>query len=362
MNIAQIGLFGGNAGDVVLTHVFRDLINKFQNNINWDLINVRDKIDQIYIDRLNKADKIIFSGGGLFLPDSNENQISGWQWACSQEMMDKIEKPIYAFALGYNYFYGQKPNELFIDNLKYFINKCKFFSVRSNGDKKKIIELLGDDYINKIKIQPCATVLINKLYDFEEKRKNNLCINIAYDRINLRYGKSKIKVLNEIAEAIKILSKKFKVTVFGHLNSDMNFYKLLLKKKIKCNTINFRKVIFPNILKHYNNTDIMIGTRGHSLLIPFGLNKLVIGFNSHPKIGWFLNDIDQSNLCIDKCKIRAKIINRVNMLNNDYEKFVKINKKKQNDFWKITKKNINIIFKENNEKNLSNMGFSDSSL
>lgn len=344
MNIAQIGLFDGNAGDIVLTQVFRALIGKFQDNINWDLVNVRDEVNQEYINRLNKADKIIFSGGGLFLPDSNQNKISGWQWACSKEMLDKIEKPIYAFALGYNYFYGQIPNDLFIENLKYFIDKCEFFSVRSNGDKIAIIKLIGDEYKNKIKIQPCSTVLISKIYDIEKKRNNNLCINIAYDRSNLRYGKSKVKVINEIVEAIRILSKKFKITVFGHLNTDMNFYNLLLRKKIKCNKINFRKVIFPNILKHYGNTDIMIGTRGHSLLIPFGLNKLVIGFDSHPKIRWFFEDIEQPELCIDKKNIRKKIVNRVNMLHNDYEKYLKKNEKKQNEFWKITKKNIEIIF------------------
>jgi len=336
MKIAQIGLFGGNAGDVVLTQVFRALVNKFY-DVDWDLVNVRDRVDQEYIDRLNKADKIIFSGGGLFLPDSNSNTISGWQWPCSKEMLDKIEKPIYAFALGYNYFYGQNPSDLFIDNLKYFIDKCEFFSVRNNGDKAEIIKLIGDEYTKKIKIQPCSTSVISKIYD----------------RLDLRYGKSKVKVLNEIAEAIKFLSRRFKITVFGHLNTDMNFYKLLLKKKVKCNKINFRKVIFPNIIKHYGNTDIMIGSRGHSLLIPFGINKLVVGFNSHPKMKWFFDDIEQPELCINRINIRQKIIKNVTELYNNYEKYLKKNEKKQDEFWKITKKNIDIIFpkEENLEDN-----------
>jgi hypothetical protein len=52
--------------------------------------------------------------------------------------MKRIEVPFIAFAIGYNYFYGQEPNDLFIDNVKVFLEKASFVGLRNNGSIRKI--------------------------------------------------------------------------------------------------------------------------------------------------------------------------------------------------------------------------------
>ena len=59
------------------------------------------------IRNLNKYDYLIVGGGGLILPDTAPNKLSGWQWNISIENLNLIKKPIYVISIGFNLFYGQ---------------------------------------------------------------------------------------------------------------------------------------------------------------------------------------------------------------------------------------------------------------
>ena len=97
---------------------------------------------------------MILGGGGVLLPDTNKNNISGSQWAISNKQIDSIKVPIVIFAIGYNYFIGQKPDNFFIENLKYIIDKSTFFGMRNHGSIKKVSELVGNELSKKLSFQP----------------------------------------------------------------------------------------------------------------------------------------------------------------------------------------------------------------
>ena len=96
----------GNAGDIALSQCVRRMFEKNFKLINWNLIKISNTVDKRIIDKINHTKALIIGGGGLFLPDTNENVISGWQWGISGDLLNKIEVPIIVYSVGYNYFYG----------------------------------------------------------------------------------------------------------------------------------------------------------------------------------------------------------------------------------------------------------------
>lgn len=82
-----------NAGDTVLSWCVR----RFLQFSSWNIKNVTQKVDNKLLDEINASDMLIIGGGGLFLPDTNANSISGWQWAVSSDQIEKIKVPIVFF-------------------------------------------------------------------------------------------------------------------------------------------------------------------------------------------------------------------------------------------------------------------------
>ncbi len=72
----------GNAGDLLLPVVLRELFRQTIGVCKWRSKNVRFPVKKFEIDRWNKSDMVVIGGGGLFLCDSYKNDVSGWQWNC----------------------------------------------------------------------------------------------------------------------------------------------------------------------------------------------------------------------------------------------------------------------------------------
>ena len=143
--IAHIALHsGGNSGDIVLNYCVRQVFNRILGNIFFVMYPIHEQESSESISNFNNYDAIIIGGGGLFLPDTNTNTISGWQWACSNELMSKIEKPLIGFAIGYNYFNGQEPTDLFKNSLNYFAQKTKFIGIRNQRSLQIVKRILKE--------------------------------------------------------------------------------------------------------------------------------------------------------------------------------------------------------------------------
>ena len=105
-HVAAFALVGSNAGDVLLTAVLRDLFTKLAGGISWKSIHARHTVTKDTSKYINRTDGLIIGGGGLFLRDTNENSIGGWQWAISHTQLKQINVPLCLFAVGYNRFSG----------------------------------------------------------------------------------------------------------------------------------------------------------------------------------------------------------------------------------------------------------------
>ena len=291
----------GNAGDTTLSECVRKTFAEEFNTISWKLSEVDKKVDNDLIRDINSTEALIIGGGGLFLPDTNPNNISGWQWACSKEMLSKINVPIIIYSVGYNYFKGQKISELFRENLIALIEKSSFVGLRNMGSVKAVRKLLPENLREKVIYQPCTTTLIRKIYPGlpPKKKRKNVAFNIAFDRSEMRYGSNKDVILSQISLSIDNLIKKvYKIYIIAHCTRDLNILPYL-NNKTNIKVLNAASWFPKKLINFYNNMDVVIGMRGHAQMIPFGLNCHIISLGSHDKMRWFLEDIDAEDLYID---------------------------------------------------------------
>lgn len=290
-----------NAGDTMLSYCVREFL-PFQ---NWKIRTVSESIDDDVIKQINETDMLVIGGGGLFLPDTNANSISGWQWAISEEQLDRIQVPIVVFAVGYNYFKGQENSELFVRSINALVRKASFVGLRNMGSVKAIQEILAPELRDKVVFQPCATTVIGKLFPVK-KRKNTrkVGVNIAFDREQRRYGENKEKILTEIANAIyEINQLGYKICYIAHCDEDLRFLSYLERFEIDFTVYNLVCALPKEVISCYCDMEIVLGMRGHAQMIPFGIGCRIISLGTHDKMRWFLEDIEAMEWYVDMSRI-----------------------------------------------------------
>jgi SAM-dependent methyltransferase/polysaccharide pyruvyl transferase WcaK-like protein len=351
MPVQHLTYFRGweNAGDTILSKTVRDSFNS-KASIRWQLNKVTDEVTQQRIEQFNQNKLIVIGGGGLFLPDTNKNEKSGWQWPISKEELQQITSPIAVFAVGYNYFPGQTPNELFVDSLNAIVDKAGFVGLRNYGSIEKVKALLRDDLKEKVVFQPCTTTIIRKLEkNLPAKMKTkNVAVNMAFDRYEKRFAGKIYEVLDAVASSMKRLDEQgFNIHLVGHLERD-NKFRISLDKF----GVNYKEHVLqfmtPNEVYHfYNEMEIVLGMRGHAQMIPFGLNCKIVTLSTHNKMRYFLEDIEAPELLVDLREevnsIEDRILTAVNLLQEKDSYYQEHFRAKQEEFAQITERNLDQI-------------------
>lgn len=316
----------GNAGDMLLPVVLRDLFANAVGVKKWKSCNVHSFVDDKSILKYNQSDFIVIGGGGLFLSDTMPNDVSGWQWNCSIEALAKINKPLVAFAIGYNRFRGQddfKP--IFTDHLNVFVDKAVFVGIRNHGSIEKLKPYLRTEELrNKLVYQPCMTTLIAKIYtDYLQfnNKEDFVAFNCAFDRQNLR--SSDDSYLKSIARVALALSKITSIKYYSHMPSDEKVLPYFDELGIKYELIRFNNV--KQIIECYSKPRLVIGMRGHAQMIPFGCHTPIMSIISHDKMQWFLDDIQHPEWGSDVADtdFEMKLLSRAMNLYNNYQSAIK---------------------------------------
>jgi O-antigen/teichoic acid export membrane protein/polysaccharide pyruvyl transferase WcaK-like protein len=349
LKITHVSAFNyGNAGDTLLPVVLRDLFNNEIGIKKWKSIHVYKEINDKLLSIINKSDALVIGGGGLFLKDTNPNDLSGWQWSCSIEQLQQIEIPIIMFAVGYNRFRGQDEfNPIFKEHLNAFVEKAIFVGIRNNGSIRKLKEYLNNDILKqKLVFQPCMTTLISKIYpNFEnfETKDDFIAVNCAFDRENLRSNTGEI--LKSIARVISKLSSVTKIKYFSHMLSDNKILPFFDELKISYELVQFSSV--KQIVHEYSKSRLVIGMRGHAQMIPFGCKTPILSIISHDKMGWFLEDISHPEWGVDvlESDFESKLLDKSIHIYNKYEQCISEISSQQEKLWNITLNNMQIINK-----------------
>ena len=298
--------------------------------------------------KMNHSKMVVVGGGGLFLPDSNTNSVSGWQWPISKDYLHKINTPLILFSIGYNYFYGQEPGNIFVDNLNEVVNCADFIGIRNSGSIQALNKLLTIENRTKLMYQPCTTTLIRKFIQLTPKKQTGrIALNMAFDRPKLRFGDNELIICEQVAKAMKILdSEGYDLVYVAHCEEDLEFLHYLNEHAVNYILKDISQYKPQEVFNFYNKIDLIFGMRGHAQMIPFGLNCEIITLSTHEKMKWFLQDINSMdwyiNLNEDIKSISDRMIDIFHKIYNNPEVTERL-LSEQNRLWNITTENMRLI-------------------
>lgn len=327
-----VGAWADNYGDRVLQKANTDLLQ----NICPDCFPVYVNCQKTYfspqlIDYMNRdADMLFLAGGGLIFNRPQDCSVSGWQWNIDVKNISKIKIPLVVNAIGYNKF-PQDHSEFksgMWENLQETIDHSSLFSVRNVGTYN-VLKENGLD-VSKIHITPDCGMFIKK-----EKYKKSIFnkslkigLNWASDRAIQRFGGTGEKELRLVVEWCKRMVAEMGATIYliEHLMpNDSNINSKNMIHKIFTQQLGENGIILRNVADGmypmfdytagffadvYSKMDLVVGMRGHSMIIPFGLGVPTIGIGAHNKIKWFLEDVG-----LEKYSV---VLNENNVVNNLY--------------------------------------------
>lgn len=296
--IVHIGHFSkgkkmvGNVGDPILfreLEVLYDHINE-ENNI-WLHRTIGLEITWFEVWLYNRFAKIVIVGGhGLLMVDTGKNDNSGWQFNIKLKNLRSLKCPIAFLAIGYNTFRGQPD---FIPVFKSHINECVsrsvLFGLRNFGSINTLKPYLTDENFNKLVFQPCPTTML-ALYERYEviQPQNRIAICLAFDRFKNRFGDSFEEILDKIMKYVSVWKNKgYEVLFFIHNPADLRdeYCKELVNRySLRCLSNMYPHEVF----EFYRSQKLIVGMRGHSLMIPWGLQVPVISLTTQNKQKWFI--------------------------------------------------------------------------
>ncbi|MFT6396268.1 MAG: polysaccharide pyruvyl transferase WcaK-like protein [Bradymonadia bacterium] len=292
-----------NAGDVLLPLTLKDVIHTDCGELNWNNLHVHNEVSDRTVRSINESAGLIIGGGGLFLRDTNPNQLSGWQWSCSLEHLRQIEVPIAAFAVGYNRFRGQPDFEpIFTEHVNELAKRSVYLGLRNQGSINAMRAYLTPENQEKLRFQPCMTTVLSRIYprlcDYENK-EDFIALNAAFDRPELRFGSDPPSKLRELANAIRRLGENRKLKYYAHMERDEQMCPYLDAAGVEYELVRLDRYSPERIVAEYAKPSLVIGMRGHAQMIPFGTETPILSLITHDKLRFFIDDIGHPEWGVD---------------------------------------------------------------
>jgi len=304
-HVAAFTAQGSNAGDILLPAVLRDSVVRQAGGVEWHSIQARAEVTKSSVDAINRSNGLIIGGGGLFLRDTNANELSGWQWPCSIESLSRIDVPFCLMAVGYNRFRGQEDfTPVFREHLQVLTEKSVFIGLRNRGSVNAVRSYLPERLCEKVRFHPCLTSVISRLYpQIVDQHADGqfISLNCAFDRQQLRYRDSKTEILAGIARAVQYVAQQFNLGVkyYSHYSADEEMINVLSEHGVQFDVVDLSSFNSREIIEAYCKPTLALGMRGHSQLIPFGCGTPILSLISHNKLQWFLDDIGEPDWGVD---------------------------------------------------------------
>ncbi|MER5893616.1 polysaccharide pyruvyl transferase family protein [Streptomyces sp. NPDC001876] len=348
--LAHVALFADgqeNAGDKVLPEAVRMCFDADTGPRRWHQQSVHRLVDEPVLEELNARRGVIVGGGGLFLPDTAPNSNSGWQWNIADDVLGRITAPLAVFAVGYNVFDGQRyRRDRFAASLRVLVERSAFFGLRNQGSVARVRELLPDDLRDRVCYQPCPTTVARHLdpdWTDPVRRDDTVLVNCAYDRANLRFGHDYGHFLAEMNAAVRAIGERAEVRYAAHMPADEKFVHDLRREhgtSLPVEPLYLRSN--EQIRDLYRRTRLVIGMRGHAGMIPFGCGTPVISLVSHPKLAYFLTDIERPEwgVSVHDRALGARLAERATAVLEDHRAAVADVHGRQEHLWSVTRDNL----------------------
>lgn len=336
----------GNAGDKLLPESVRLAFGADTTSRRWHSVHAHRLFDQAALERVNARRGLVIGGGGLFIPDTMPNGNSAWQWNVPDAHLDAIDVPIMVFAVGFNAFDGQSYRaRRFNESLRLLVEKSAFFGLRNHGSIARVRSLLPADLHDKVVFQPCPTTVMRQLlpgWTDPSHREDTVLLNAAYDRAGLRFGHDYGHFLAEIAKAVRAIGAHTEVRCVAHsLDDERIAFDLRREHGISLPVIPMYDFDNDAIRETYARTRLVIGMRGHAGMIPFGVGTPIVSLISHPKMAYFLSDIERPEwgVSVHERDLGAVLTERALHILDHHSRTVADVHDRQELLWKVTEEN-----------------------
>lgn len=298
---------GGNFGDISLPEAVRGVFSS-RESISWTKLHVHQSVDEERLDVINSSEGVVIGGGGLFLPDTSPNGVSGWQWNVSCGMLERISVPLVVFAVGYNLFRGQEFRRgLFQRSIETLAERALYIGLRNRGSMKHVQSILPSRLAEKVVYAPCPTTILSSLlrrepgFEAPPRESDLVVLNMAYDRKDRRFEGSYDDFLEQLAGFVnRVRQRGYRVEYAAHLPADNQFLTdIRASHGVELPGVDLQEMALADAYRYYRRASLVIGMRGHATMIPFGLGTPVLSLISHPKMAYFLEDIGKPEWGID---------------------------------------------------------------
>ncbi|MFG2964161.1 glycosyltransferase [Streptomyces sp. NPDC048288] len=336
----------GNAGDKLLPETVRLGFGPDTTSRRWHSVHAHRYFDQAALERVNARRGLVIGGGGLFIPDTMPNGNSAWQWNVPDEHLRAIDVPIMIYAVGFNAFDGQSYRaQRFNQSLRLLVEKSSFFGLRNHGSIAKVRGMLPPGLQDKVVFQPCPTTVMRQLvagWTDPLYREDTVMLNAAYDRAGLRFGHDYGHFLAEMAKAVRKIGEHTEVKCVAHsLDDEKIAFDLRREHGISLPVIPMYDFSNDEIRETYAKTRLVIGMRGHAGMIPFGVGTPIISLISHPKMAYFLNDIERPEwgVSVHEKNLGDILTERAIGILDNHSRTVADVHDRQEQLWKVTEDN-----------------------
>ena len=316
-----------NAGDSVLPRATRMAFEYFFGIApEWVLRDVRHTTTQRDVYEANaRASAVVVGGGGLFYPANRNSQqnISGWQWPVHRSHIMELQAPLILFAVGWNEFRGQAPPPA-AQWGAYLASLGALAARRGGGSYVTLRESYSLNAVVvqapalPLRYQPDATTLLatlqpclasTVLVDQPPNRRRGrgvLSVNLADDQAHLRLGPPAAQA-SVLASLETWLTAAYEHGWEIHIVLQATTDRRLLDHLRRRAAFPFKTVIFAitqrsaarasservwlDVIEYYRGVTVAASSRGHGVMIPFGLHVATISLVTHEKVRAFAHDI-----------------------------------------------------------------------
>jgi hypothetical protein len=309
--IYHLGVYGvgGNAGDDVL---YRELENVADSIVGkpllWHHRFIGGEVSRLEVAVINRVARAVVVGGhGLMMVDTHKNANSGWQFNITIQNLERLQVPLVIAAVGYNVFRGQGDfQSIFNRHIARCVEKSVFFGLRNYGSMQAVKSHLPVALHDKVSFQPCPTTLIRHYYPERapshpsNEQKVGICL--AFDRLQNRFGGRHYEIFDDIAHYAHWLKTVMNLDArfFVHTAYD-------LKQSELCSffsekgwpLVSISGFSVSEIYQYYRQYSLVVGMRGHSLMIPFGLGVPVLSITTQNKQRWFIETLNHDEWSIE---------------------------------------------------------------
>lgn len=298
-------------GDQLLFELVRHVFNGFADGTHFDLLDTlpfRAEFDARMIDSINeKYDGVVIGGGGLFPLRTNASTASGWQWNCSVELVKRLKKPIIVFGVGNPPRYSQAMHSrVFERHINATVSRSAFCGLRSQGAVDSLKAYLVPELQDKVTFQPCpttigATLLPEFCYPAPTGPNKRLALQFGLEEAHKEDGLLPENLHPRLVNLItRLRTDGWVIEFVGHKRSDMAFANERGRElRLVSHKLFGRVDVLFEGARTYGRYPIVLGARGHSQMIPFGLGSIPLSFGTNDKIRYFAQHVGHPEWLVD---------------------------------------------------------------